>query len=62
MEHVVPVLLAHFGMDVVTGVVQFRDLLGEQLYPDSAVAEYDGLLEIELGEQDVQTDHLLLVL
>ncbi len=62
MEHVVPVLLAHFGVDVVTGVVEFGDLLGEQFYPDGAVAEYDGLLEVELREQDIETDDLLLVL
>ena len=45
MEDPVPVGLRHLGVDVVAGVAQLGDLLGEQLHPLCRVAEDDALEE-----------------
>ena len=45
MEDPVPVGLRHLGVDVVAGVAQLCDLLGQQLNPLCGVAEDDALQE-----------------
>ena len=45
VEDPVPVGLRHLGVDVVAGVAQLRDLLGQQLDPLCGVAEDDALQE-----------------
>ena len=43
VEDSVPVGLGHLGVDVVAGVAQLRDLLGEQLHSLGGVAENNAL-------------------
>ena len=45
VEDSVPVGLGHLGVDVVAGVAQLRDLLGQQLHSLGGVAEYNALEE-----------------
>lgn len=48
MEHTVPVLLHHLGVDVEAGVPQLGDLFGQELYSLGGVAEDDRLVDLEL--------------
>lgn len=59
VEDAVTVGLLHLGMDVVTRVSQFGDLLGEELHAVDGVAEDDGLVDLQLGEEGVEAVDLL---
>lgn len=48
MEDAVSVSLLHSGMDVVTRVAEFRDLLSEQLHTLSRVTEDNTLIYLQL--------------
>ena len=48
MEHAVAVPLRHLGVDVVAGVAELRDLLGEQLNALGGVAEDDRSVDLQL--------------
>ena len=58
MEHPVPVSLGHLGVDVEAAEPELGDLLGQKLNPLSGVAEDDGLVDLELGEERVQAVNL----
>ena len=58
MEHSVPVGLGHLGMDVEATEAELGDLLGQKFNPLSGVAEDDGLVDLELGEERVQAVNL----
>lgn len=60
VEHAVTVLLKHAGMRVEARVAQFSDLLRQQLDTVCGIAENDGLIDLELGEESVQAMNLLL--
>ena len=62
VEHAVSGLLGHLGMAVEARVAQLRDLLGQKFDAVGRVAEDDGLVDLELGEERVETVHLLLLL
>eukprot|EP00760_Papus_ankaliazontas_P008881 PhM_4_TR13942/c4_g1_i1/m.5384 len=62
VEDAVAVLLEHAGVDVVAGVPQLRDLLGQELDAVDAVAEDDGLVDLETREERVQAVDLLALL
>ena len=51
VEHSVPVLLHHLGVDVEAGVAQLGDLLGQELHPLGGVAEDDRLVDLELEQK-----------
>lgn len=59
MEHLVPVLLVHFGVNEETRVAKLCYLLGKQLHSLHRVAEDDALVDLELGEECVETMDLL---
>lgn len=59
MENSVSVRLCHSRVNEEARVTQLINLLSEQLYSLSRVAEDDGLTDIELGEQGVQAVELL---
>jgi hypothetical protein len=46
-------------MDVVAGVSQLRDLFGQQFHAIDGIAEDDGLIDLKLGEESVETVNLL---
>ena len=46
MEHAVSVRLSHFGMNVITTVAQFCNLLGQQFYSLSRVTENYTLVDL----------------
>lgn len=48
VEDSITVALRHLGMDVVATVTQLRDLLCQQFHSLSRVAEYDGLVDLQL--------------
>mmetsp|Transcript_18271 Transcript_18271/g.59604 ORF Transcript_18271/g.59604 Transcript_18271/m.59604 type:complete len:514 (-) Transcript_18271:337-1878(-) len=62
VEDAVPVLLDHLSVDVVAREAELGDLLGEELDARGRVAEDDGLVDRELGEERVEAVHLLLLL
>lgn len=62
MEHTVAVLLQHFGVRVEAGVAKFGDFLCQQLHARGAVAEDDGLVDVQSAEQSVETMDLLFFL
>jgi hypothetical protein len=47
MEHAVSVLLVHLGVNVVAGVAQLCDFLGQQLHTLCGIAEYDRLVDLQ---------------
>jgi hypothetical protein len=49
MENAISVSLEHFGVRVETRIAEFGDLLCEKFHPVSRVAEYNGLVDLELG-------------
>ena len=62
MEDAISVILPHLGVDVVAGVAQLGDLLGEQLYSLHWVAEDYGLVDLKLRKQknNAQLMHLVI--
>lgn len=62
MEDAITGLLLHPSMTIETGVAQFGDFFGEQFDTVGRVAEYDGLVDLKLGEESVQAVDLLLLL
>lgn len=62
VEHAVSGLLGHLGMAVEARVAKLRDLLGEKFDAVGRVAKDDGLVDLELGEERVETVDLLLLL
>lgn len=61
VEDTIAMLLSHLRVNVVTGVADFGDLLRQQFHTLSRVAEDDGLVDLELAEQRVQTVNFLLL-
>jgi len=59
VEDPITVSLCHLGVDVETRVAKLRDLLGQEFNPLCRIAEDDGLLDLEFGEQGVEAVHLL---
>ena len=62
MEHSVPVLLSHLGVNVETGVAQLSDLLRQQFHSLDRVAEDDALVDLQFGEESVEAVHFLFLL
>ena len=62
MKDLVPVSLDHLGVDVEARVAELSDLLGEQFHTLDRVAENDALVDLELGEESVETVDLLTLL
>ncbi len=62
VEDAVTGLLSHLGVAVEAGVPELGDLLGEQLDAVRGVAEDDGLVDLQFGEERVETVDLLLLL
>lgn len=61
VEHAVASVLRHFGVTVEARVSELGDFLGEQLNAVGRVAEDDGLVNLQFGEQGVETVDLLLL-
>ncbi len=61
MEDFVAVLLHHAGMGIETGIAKFGDLLCQKFHAVCGVAEDDGLVDLELGEEGVQAVDFLLL-
>jgi hypothetical protein len=57
-----PVVVSHFGVNVKARVAHLRDFLGQQFNSFCGLTEDDGLVDLELGEQRVQTVDLLFLL
>lgn len=62
VEDAVASLLLHAGVTVEARVAKFGDFLGKQFNTVGGVAEDDGLVNLEFGEERVQTVNLLLLL
>ena len=62
MKHPIAIVLQHLGMGVETGEAEFSDLLRKKFNPVCGVAEYDGLIDLELREKSVEAMHFLLLL
>lgn len=60
MEDTVSMMLEHLCVRIETGVAEFGDFLREQLHSRGAVAEDDGLIDLEFAEEGVETMDLLL--
>lgn len=54
MKHTVSIVLQHLGMRVKAGVSKFGDLFCEQLHTVCGVAENDGLVYLQLGEESIE--------
>lgn len=61
VEDAVTVLLEHASVRVEARVAKFGNLLGEKLNTGGRVAEDDGLVDVEAGEEGVQAVDLLLL-
>jgi len=59
VEDAITSSLGHLGMAVEAGIAQLGDLLGEQLHAVGGVAEDNGLVDLQFGEEGVQAVHLL---
>ena len=59
VEHFVPVGLVHLGVDEKTRVPELSDFFSKQLHSLDRVAEYDTLVDLELGEECIETVNLL---
>ena len=59
MKHTVTIVLQHLGVRVEAGVSKFGNLLRKQLYSVCGVAENDGLVDLEFGEESIETVYLL---
>lgn len=62
VEHAVPVLLHHLGMDVEAGVAQLGDLPSQELNPLGRVTEDDRLIDLKLKLKQKCTIYRLSVL
>ena len=62
VEDAVTVLLEHTGVRVEAGIAELGNLLCEKLNASGRVAEDDGLVDLQTGEERVQTVDLLLLL
>ena len=62
MKDAISVLLLHLGVNVEAGITEFRDFLSEQFDALGRVAKDNGLVDLQLGEQGVETMHLLSLL
>lgn len=51
MEHPVPVLLVHLGVNVEAGVAELSDLLGKQFHSLGRVTEDDRLVDLQLEKK-----------
>ncbi|KAK8222289.1 hypothetical protein BKA81DRAFT_17590 [Phyllosticta paracitricarpa] len=60
VENAVASVLKHFGVRVEARVAELGNLLGEELHAVCGVAEYDGLVNLELVEKSVEAVNLLL--
>ena len=49
VEHPVPMVLGHLGVDVVARVAEFGDFLRKQLNTLGGIAEDDGLVDLQLN-------------
>lgn len=54
MKHTVTVVLQHLGVRVEAGVSKFGDLFRKQLHSICGVAEDDGLVDLEFGEESIE--------
>lgn len=61
MENTVAVVLQHAGVRIEAGVSKLCDLLCQKFDAIRGIAEDDGLVDLELVEEGVQTVHLLLL-
>jgi len=62
VEDSITVSLGHLGVDVVAGVAQLSDLLGQELYSLCGVTEDNALVDLKFGEESVETVDLLSLL
>lgn len=62
VEDAVAACLLHFGVYVETRVAQLCDFLGEELDTVDGVAEDNGLVDLQLGEESVEAVDLLALL
>lgn len=62
VEDAVAACLLHFGVYVEARVAQLRDFLGEELDAVHRVAENNGLIDLQLGEESVEAVYLLALL
>lgn len=59
VEDSIAVRLEHLGVRVKAGVAELGYLFGEELDAVCGVTEDDGLIDLELGEEGIQTVNLL---
>lgn len=59
VKHAVSVSLLHLGVNVITRIAKFRNLLGKQFHTVDRVAKYNTLVDFQLGKQGVQAVDLL---
>ena len=59
VENTIAVLLAHFGVNVEARVAELRDFARQQLDAVHRVAENHRLVDLQLGEERVETVHFL---
>lgn len=55
MKHTVTVMLQHLRVRVEAGVSKFGNLLRKQLHSVCGVAKNDGLVDLEFGEESIET-------
>lgn len=61
VEHTVTVMLQHLRVRVEAGVAKFGDLFRKQLHSVCGVAKNDGLVDLEFGEESIETVDFLLL-
>lgn len=54
MKHTITVVLQHLGVRVEAGVSEFGNFLGKKLHSICGVAENDGLVDLEFGEESIE--------
>lgn len=59
MEHSVTVVLQHTSVGVEAGIVQFGDLLSEELDAISGITKDDRLIDLESREESIKAMDLL---
>ena len=59
MKHTVTVMLLHLGVRVEAGVSKFGNLLRKKLHSICGVAENDGLVDLEFGEESIEAVNFL---
>ena len=59
MEDTIAVSLLHASVNIVARVAKLGNLFSQQLHALSRVAENDALVDLQLGEERVETVHLL---